>query len=66
MLIGDAPAIPCAVEPGELLLLTPVHVHGARTVAEDTTRVSIDIRIAPREAAASRNPYTFIAPRCFR
>jgi hypothetical protein len=48
-----------------MLLLTPVHVHGGRTVSEseDATRVSIDIRIAPREAAAERNPYTFIPPR---
>lgn len=56
-------ATPCEMEPGEMLLMTPVHVHGARVVREPRTRVSIDIRIAPRDAAAAKNPCTFVAPR---
>lgn len=58
-----APAEPCEMDPGDVLLLTPIHVHGARAVREPRTRVSIDIRIAPRVAAAAKNPCTFVAPR---
>ena len=51
-------AIP--VERGELLLFTPLHVHGARVVDQDVTRVSLDVRIAPHDAARARNPVAHV------
>ena len=59
----EAPAAPCEMDPGEMLLFTPVHVHGARVVREPRTRVSVDIRIATRQAAAVKNPCAFVPPR---
>lgn len=38
---------PAPVRGGDVLLFTPLHVHGAR-VASGSTRVSIDLRIIPR------------------
>jgi hypothetical protein len=45
---------------GDVLLFTPLHVHGARVVDGDTTRVSIDVRILPLEVARTRNPYGYV------
>ena len=45
---------------GDVLLFTPLHVHGARIVEADETRVSIDVRIAPSDAARARNAYAYI------
>ena len=47
------------VHAGDVLLFTPLHVHGARTNRETTTRVSIDIRVAPLGAARARNPHVW-------
>lgn len=55
------PLPPIEASRGELLLFTPLHVHGARTVTADTTRVSIDVRIAPLEAVRARGALTFVA-----
>jgi hypothetical protein len=48
------------VERGDVLLFTPLHVHGARIVEMDETRVSIDVRIAPLQSARARNAYAYI------
>ncbi len=45
---------------GDVLLFTPVHVHGARPPLE-RTRVSIDVRIAPRHSALERHPSGYVA-----
>lgn len=50
---------PIETRAGEVLLFTPVHVHGARA-PELATRVSIDVRIAPREAALQRHPSGYV------
>ena len=47
-------------EAGDVLLFTPLHVHGARIVEEATTRVSVDVRIAPRATACTRNPFGYV------
>jgi hypothetical protein len=41
---------PAHAERGDVLLFTPLHVHGAQVVDHDETRVSIDVRIAPSPA----------------
>jgi hypothetical protein len=43
------------------LLFTTRHVHGAIVNREHTTRVSIDIRVAPLLRARARNPYVGVA-----
>jgi hypothetical protein len=48
------------VEAGDVLLFTPLHVHGARVVDGDRTRVSVDVRIAPLARARARNPFGYI------
>jgi hypothetical protein len=59
------------VEPGDALLFTPVHVHGGAVHHLDVTRVSVDVRVAPRrrpKSAASLGarfvPLTARAPGC--
>lgn len=52
---------PQSVRAGDVLLFTPLHVHGARKNRERTTRVSIDIRVAPLGAARARNPHVWFA-----
>ena len=54
------PTRPFEVERGEVLLFTPLHVHGARVLDGDQTRVSIDVRIAPLAAARERNRFAYI------
>lgn len=48
------------VETGDVLLFTPLHVHGAQVVVGDRTRVSVDVRIAPLARARARNPFGYI------
>jgi hypothetical protein len=47
-------------EAGDVLLFTPLHVHGARVVDGERTRVSVDVRIAPLARARARNPFGYI------
>lgn len=55
-----AATVPRPCERGDALLFTPLHVHGARVVEEDATRVSIDVRLAPQLTALSRNRFAWI------
>lgn len=55
-----APSEPRPCARGDALLFTPLHVHGARVVAEDATRVSIDVRVAPRLGALARNRFAWV------
>jgi hypothetical protein len=57
---ADQPLLrPLPVGAGEVLLFTPLHIHGACTNREATTRMSIDIRVAPFQAAHRRNPFVW-------
>lgn len=51
------------VDAGDVLLFTPLHVHGARTVEGEHARVSVDVRIAPLARARARNPFGYIQVR---
>ncbi len=60
LLVEEAELAAFDSEPGDVLLFTPLHVHGARVVEESTTRVSIDVRIAPRATAHERSPFGYV------
>lgn len=53
------PLRPLNVDAGEVLLFTPLHIHGAKTNREAHTRVSVDIRVAPLAPARARNPFVW-------
>jgi hypothetical protein len=42
--IADCPTRPLEVDAGDVVLFTPIHVHGA-TTATDETRISLDLRL---------------------
>ena len=42
---------PVEMKVGQALLFTSLHAHGARTNAENTTRVSFDVRLMPARCA---------------
>ena len=52
---------PLEVKKGEVLLFTPLHLHGAQVVEAPVTRVSLDVRIAPLAAVRARSLATFVA-----
>lgn len=52
---------PLEVKKGEVLLFTPLHLHGARVVEAPVTRVSLDVRIAPLAAVRALGLTTFTA-----
>lgn len=52
---------PLEVKKGEVLLFTPLHLHGAQVVEEPMTRVSLDVRIAPLASVRARSRATFVA-----
>lgn len=60
LLPADAPLQAVEAEKGDLLLFTPLHAHGARVVEGDATRVSVDVRIAPRDSIERRRSVAFI------
>lgn len=60
LLPADAPLRPVEAAKGDLLLFTPLHAHGARVVAGDATRVSLDVRITPLDSVARRQTVAFI------
>jgi hypothetical protein len=60
LLPQDLPLTPREAQRGELLMFTALHAHGAQTVREDATRVSFDIRLAPRASIAQRRTVSFI------
>jgi hypothetical protein len=53
---------PLDVSRGDVVLFTPVHVHGARTIPAhaDVTRVSIDVRIAPAAIPRAGHGFSFV------
>ena len=54
------PSVPRPCDRGEALLFTPLHVHGAQVVTGDATRVSLDVRVAPRLGALARNRFAWV------
>lgn len=54
------------VQRGDVVLFTPVHVHGARIIEPnaDVTRVSIDVRIAPAALPRSGAGFSFVPALC--
>jgi hypothetical protein len=47
---------PVEAEPGDILLFAPLHLHCAQVVDGDETRISIDVRIAPRRPRIEAAP----------
>jgi hypothetical protein len=62
--LDDAPEIPpVPTRRGDVLVFTPLHLHRARPPSDDASRVSIDLRIVPRQASMADLTFSpFLGP----